>query len=146
MPALRIPTPLRAYTNGQSEVAVNGSNISDALTDLTSQYPALKPHLFNEGGDLRPFVNLFVGENNIKDLQGVNTPIKDGEKIMLIPSIAGGKDRHCEEGRWLSSPVRCAERVEAFFGAYRNHRPDDCEASCKEAISSVLERSLNVTS
>jgi molybdopterin converting factor small subunit len=90
MPVLRIPTPLRAYTNGQSEVTVNGSNISDVLTDLTAQYPALKPHLFNEGGDLRPFVNLFVGENNIKDLQGVATPIKDGEKIMLIPSIAGG--------------------------------------------------------
>lgn len=90
MPVLRIPTPLRAYTNGQSEVNVTGSNISDALADLTTQYPALKPHLFNEGGDLRPFVNLFVGENNIKDLQGVDTPIRDGEKIMLIPSIAGG--------------------------------------------------------
>ena len=90
MPVLRIPTPLRAYTNGQSEVNVSGSNISDALADLTTQYPALKPHLFNEGGDLRPFVNLFVGENNIKDLQGVDTPIRDGEKIMLIPSIAGG--------------------------------------------------------
>ena len=96
MPVLRIPTPLRAYTNGQSDVNVSGSNISEALTDLTTQYPTIKPHLFNEGGDLRPFVNLFVGENNIKDLQGVNTPIKDGEKIMLIPSIAGG--RHCEDG------------------------------------------------
>ena len=90
MPVLRIPTPLRAYTNGKSEVDVSGANISDAHADLTTQYPALKPHLFSEGGDLRPFVNLFVGENNIKDLQGVNTPIKDGEKIMLIPSIAGG--------------------------------------------------------
>jgi len=90
MPVLRIPTPLRAYTNGKSDVNVNGSNISDALADLTTQYPALKPHLFNEGGDLRPFVNLFVGENNIKDLQGVNTPVNDSEKIMLIPSIAGG--------------------------------------------------------
>jgi sulfur-carrier protein len=90
MAVLRIPTPLRTYTDGKSEVNVNGSNISDVLTDLTAQYPALKPHLFNEGGDLRPFVNLFVGENNIKDLQGVDTPIKDGEKIMLIPSIAGG--------------------------------------------------------
>jgi adenylyltransferase/sulfurtransferase len=46
--------------------------------------------LFNEGGELRPFVNLFVGESNIKDLQGVDTPIKDGDRIMLIPSIAGG--------------------------------------------------------
>ncbi|MCC6260923.1 MAG: MoaD/ThiS family protein [Anaerolineales bacterium] len=90
MPVLRIPTPLRAYTNGQADVNVSGVNISEALVDLTKQYPALKPHLFNEAGDLRPFVNLFVGENNIKDLQGVDTPIKDGEKIMIIPSIAGG--------------------------------------------------------
>ena len=71
-------------------VKTKGANISEALTDLTSQYPALKPHLFNEGGDLRAFVNLFIGESNIKDLQGVNTPIKDEDKIMLIPSIAGG--------------------------------------------------------
>lgn len=90
MPVLRIPTPLRVYTDGQSEVTVNGSNISEALTDLTTQYPAIKPHLFNESGELRPFVNIFVGENNIKDLQGVSTVIKDGERLMLIPSIAGG--------------------------------------------------------
>jgi molybdopterin converting factor small subunit len=90
MPVLRIPTPLRAYTNGQAEVNVTGAIISEALTDLTVQYPTIKPHLFNDAGDLRPFVNLFVGEHNIKDLQGINTPIKDGEKIMLIPSIAGG--------------------------------------------------------
>jgi len=90
MPLLRIPTPLRTYSNGQSEVSVIGTNVQEALTDLTTQYPALKPHLFNDGGDLRPFVNLFVGEHNIKDLQGMNTPVRDGEKIMLIPSIAGG--------------------------------------------------------
>ncbi len=90
MTILRIPTPLRTYTSGKSEVAVSGIKISEALTDLTTQFPAIKPHIFNEGNELRPFVNLFVGENNIKDLQGVDTPIKDGEKIMLIPSIAGG--------------------------------------------------------
>jgi adenylyltransferase/sulfurtransferase len=90
MTTLKIPTPLRAYTSGQSEVNVAGAKISEALTDLMTQYPALKPHLFNDGGELRPFVNLFVGESNIKDLQGVDTPIKDGDRIMLIPSIAGG--------------------------------------------------------
>jgi molybdopterin converting factor small subunit len=90
MTILRIPTPLRAYTSGISEVNVSGKKISEALTDLTHQYPTLKPHLFNDGGELRPFVNLFVGENNIKDLQGVDTPIQDGDRIMLIPSIAGG--------------------------------------------------------
>ena len=90
MPVLRIPTPLRADTSGQSEVTVNGANVSEALTDLTNQFPTIKPHIFNDGGELRPFVNLFVGEHNIKDLQGVDTPIKDGDKVMLIPSIAGG--------------------------------------------------------
>jgi len=82
---------LRTYTSGNSEVTVSGAKISEALSDLITQFPAIKPHLFNEAGELRPFVNLFVGENNIKDLQGVETPIKDGDKIMLIPSIAGGK-------------------------------------------------------
>ncbi|HXF84628.1 MAG TPA: MoaD/ThiS family protein [Anaerolineales bacterium] len=90
MPVLRIPTPLRVYTDGKSEVHVTGANVSEALADLTTQYPALKPHLFNEGGELRPFVNIFVGEQNIKDLQGIETPIRDGERLMLIPSIAGG--------------------------------------------------------
>jgi molybdopterin converting factor small subunit len=90
MTTLRIPTPLRTYTSGKSEVNVTGVKISEALGDLTTQYPAIKPHLFNEAGELRPFVNLFVGENNIKDLQGVETPIKEGDKIILIPSIAGG--------------------------------------------------------
>ena len=90
MTVLRIPTPLRTYTSGKSEVNVSGTKISEALGDLTNQSPAIKPHLFNEDGGLRPFVNLFIGENNIKDLQGVDTPIKDGDRIMLIPSIAGG--------------------------------------------------------
>lgn len=90
MPLLRIPTPLRAYTSGKSEVSVNGTNVGEALTDLTAQFPTIKPHIFNEGGELRPFVNLFLGENNIKDLQGVGTPVQDGDKLVLIPSIAGG--------------------------------------------------------
>ena len=96
MPVLRIPTPLRPYTNGKSEVSVGGSNVAEALIDLTTQFPTIKPHLFSEGGELRPFVNLFLGENNIKDLQGVNTPVADGDKLVLIPSIAGGC--HREEG------------------------------------------------
>ncbi|MBK8783240.1 MAG: MoaD/ThiS family protein [Anaerolineales bacterium] len=104
MPVLRIPTPLRAYTNGQAEITVNGTSISEALTDLTNQYPTIKPHLFNDGGDLRPFVNLFVGEHNIKDLQGVNTPIKDGEKIML-DSVHRGRT-HCEELFWSKPSPR----------------------------------------
>ena len=117
MPVLRIPTPLRAYTSGQSEVNVNGTNIAEALADLTAQYPAIQPHLFNEGGDLRPFVNLFVGERNIRDLQGVNTPVNEGDRVMLVPSIAGGSC-HCEpdrakqfpSNRGIASSLRSSQR------------------------------------
>jgi len=90
MTTLRIPTPLRTYTSGKSEVSVTGVKISEALADLTTQFPAIKPHIFSEGGELRPFVNLFVGENNIKDLQGVETPIKDaGGSLIPNPSPEG---------------------------------------------------------
>jgi len=90
MPTLRIPTPLRTYTNGQSEIAVQGSTVSAAIDDLVSNYPALKTHLLNDAGQLRPFVNLFLGEENVRELQGVDTPLKDDDRLMLIPSIAGG--------------------------------------------------------
>ena len=90
MSTLKIPTPLRSYTNGQAEVTVNGGTVSSALKSLIEQYPALKPHLFNENGGLRAFVNLFLGEHNIKDLQGLDTPVSENDRLMLIPSIAGG--------------------------------------------------------
>lgn len=90
MPVLRIPTPLRAYTGGQSEVEVAGSNVAEALENLTSQYPALKTHLFNGNGELRPFVNLFLNEDNVRDLQGVETLLREEDRLMIIPSIAGG--------------------------------------------------------
>jgi molybdopterin synthase sulfur carrier subunit len=90
MPTLRIPTPLRPYTSGQSEIPVEGANVAQAMKDLVRQYPALKPHLYNGEGSLRPFVNLFLGEDNIKDLQGTETPLQAEDRLLLIPSVAGG--------------------------------------------------------
>jgi molybdopterin converting factor small subunit len=90
MTILKIPTPLRYYTDGQAEVAVSGSTVAAAMRDLVGQYPTLEQHLYNGNGDLRAFVNLFLGENNIKDLQGLDTPLREGETLRLIPSIAGG--------------------------------------------------------
>jgi len=89
---LKIPTPLRSYTNGQAEISVRGANVGEAMNDLVGQYPTLKPHLYNGDGNLRPFVNLFVGEDNIKDLQGVETPLAENSRVVLIPSIAGGSE------------------------------------------------------
>ena len=60
------------------------------MDSLIALYPALKPHLYNGQGELRPFVNLFINDDNIKDLQGIETPIHDTDRLMLIPSIAGG--------------------------------------------------------
>ena len=90
MPTLRIPTPLRSYTGGQSEVPVQGGTVAEAMDDLIGQHPSLKPHLYNGSGTLRPFVNLFIGEDNIKDLKGLETPLKEDDRLLLIPSIAGG--------------------------------------------------------
>jgi len=90
MAILKIPTPLRTYTDGQIEVKVGGKNVAQAMDQLVSRYPTLRPHLYNGDGKLRPFVNLFVGENNVKDLQGLDTPLGEDERVLLIPSIAGG--------------------------------------------------------
>ena len=91
MPVLRIPTPLRSYTDGKSEVSVSGVTVAEAIASLTVTYPALKPHLYKDDGELRAFVNLFKGDENIKDLEGLQTPIGENDKLMIIPSIAGGR-------------------------------------------------------
>ena len=90
MPAIRIPTPLRPYANGLSEVRVQGETVGDAVENLMSQFPSLRPNLTNGDGKLRPFVNLYLGENNIQDLQGLDTLLRESDKLLLIPSIAGG--------------------------------------------------------
>ena len=90
MPFLRIPTPLRTYSAGQSEITLSGLTVSEAMDDLLEQYPDMKQHIFSEAGQLRPFINLFLGDDNIRDLQGLDTPIDENQRLLLIPSIAGG--------------------------------------------------------
>ncbi len=91
MTTLRIPTPLRPYAEGQSEISVQGTNVGEALDDLVSQFPSLKKHLFTETAELRPFVNLFLGDEDVRHLQGLDTPLAEGDRLMIIPSIAGGR-------------------------------------------------------
>lgn len=90
MATIRIPTPLRIYTEGKSEVLVQGSTVGEAMDVLTTRYPSLRTHLFAENGELRPFVNLYLNEEDIRQLQGAKTPLNDEDRLMLIPSIAGG--------------------------------------------------------
>jgi molybdopterin converting factor small subunit len=90
MATLKIPTPLRQYTNCQADVAVSGPNVAAAMQDLVVQFPALEKHLYNGDGEIRAFVNLFLGEDNTRDLQGLETPLSEGDTLRIIPSIAGG--------------------------------------------------------
>jgi molybdopterin converting factor small subunit len=90
MPSLRIPTPLRSYVNGKGEVLVNGVTAGAAMQDLLEQFPAFRPHLCKEDGSLRAFVNLFLDGTNLRDLQGLETPLKPEDILNLVPSIAGG--------------------------------------------------------
>ena len=90
MAAIRIPTPLRAYAEGQAQVTVTGTTVGEVLADLTRQHPGLKQHLFSEAGELRPFVNLYLNDEDVRYLGGVNTPISENDLLKLIPSIAGG--------------------------------------------------------
>jgi adenylyltransferase/sulfurtransferase len=90
MPFIRIPSPLRPYAGGNKEVFVNGSTVTAALADLTLRHPALKPHLFKENGELRPFVNVFKGRENIVDLQDLQTALAEQDSLLILPSVAGG--------------------------------------------------------
>lgn len=89
MTTIKIPTPLRAYTGGNAEIEVKGETVGAILASLTPQYPDLRPHLFN-GEELRNFVNVFVGEEDIRYRDGLDTSIEPGDKLRIIPSIAGG--------------------------------------------------------
>jgi adenylyltransferase/sulfurtransferase len=89
MPSIKIPSPLRAYTGNQAVVAVSGETIGAALADLTSQYPELRQHLY-EGDQLRNFVNIFLGEEDVRFLDGLDTEIDESDSLRIIPSIAGG--------------------------------------------------------
>ena len=90
MSTLKIPTPLRPYTNGTAEISVQGANVAEVMRSLISQHPALKQHLYTGDDSLRPFVNIFIGQDNIKDLQGLDTPVAENAQLRIIPSIAGG--------------------------------------------------------
>ena len=85
-----IQTPLRQFAGGQSEIEVEAGTAGEALDKLTTEFGDLKKHLYNDAGALRNFVNVYVGDEDIRDLDGTDTPVKDGGEIMIVPSIAGG--------------------------------------------------------
>lgn len=88
---VRIPTALRRITQGQGEVTVEASNIGELIEALDREFPGMKERLVDENGEIRKFVNFFVNDEDIRFLQGKDTPIKDGDTVAIIPAIAGGR-------------------------------------------------------
>ncbi len=86
-----IPSALQSYTGNQSEAQVHGATtVGEALQQLVETHPDLRKHLYNEQGKLRSFVNVYLGDEDTRYLQGLETPVKEGDTLMIVPSIAGG--------------------------------------------------------
>jgi MoaD family protein len=89
-----IPTPLRQYADKNDSVDLSGSTVGDVLSSLATRYQELRRHLYSEEGKLRSFVNIYVNDEDIRYLGKEATPVKEGDTISIVPSIAGGCHGH----------------------------------------------------
>jgi molybdopterin converting factor small subunit len=87
---VRIPTILRTYTDGESEVTAAGATLSEVLDDLDAHYSGIKGRILDDNGELRRFVNVYVGNDDVRFLDNLETPTPDGAQISVIPAVAGG--------------------------------------------------------
>ena len=87
---VQIPSALRRHTGGAAKVACSAASLNELFSDLDQKFPALKPHLRDESGQIRRFLNIYVNEEDIRFLQNQATPLKDGDEVSIIPAIAGG--------------------------------------------------------
>ncbi|MBI3160928.1 MAG: MoaD/ThiS family protein [Chloroflexi bacterium] len=90
MPAVRFPALMKYYVENQSEFSMPGSTVAELIQNVLAKYPALQPHLFDSAGELRRHFNIFVNGAHIRDLNGMETLLKDDDKIIFMASAAGG--------------------------------------------------------
>ena len=88
--SVRVPTILRPYTKGVSEVSAEGSTLTEVLDSLDTSYPGIKGRVLDESGELRRFVNVYVDDDDVRFAEGLQTAIKDGGQVSIIPAVAGG--------------------------------------------------------
>ena len=88
---VQLPLALRDHTSGRDEVDVAGETIRDALSDLVERHPSLRRHLYNDSGELRGYVNVYLNDDEVRHLtHGAATRVRAGDRLMIVPSIAGG--------------------------------------------------------
>lgn len=90
MPKVRIPTPLRNLTNGAAEVTVEGATLQDVVHGLEAAYPGFGERMLDADGNLRRFVNVFVRDEDVRFLDGLNTEVNEGDTVSIVPAVAGG--------------------------------------------------------
>ncbi len=90
MATIRIPTPLRKFTQGQDQVQIAGDTVQSIIESLESNFPGIRERICDDQGKVRRFVNIFVGEEDIRFLANLATPVADHDEISIIPAIAGG--------------------------------------------------------
>jgi sulfur-carrier protein len=90
MATVRIPTPLRKYTQGKEEVTVAASSVRQLLDNLEASYPGIKERICDDTGAVRRFVNVFVADEDIRFLDNLDTAVRDADEVSIVPAIAGG--------------------------------------------------------
>ncbi len=88
--SIRIPAPLRSLTGNAQTVDGNGTCVSDCIDDLESRFPGVKERICDETSELRRFINIYVNGEDIRFLSGLQTPVKDGDELSIVPAVAGG--------------------------------------------------------
>ena len=86
----RIPTPLRKFTGGAESVTASGATVAAIVQDVESRHPGLKERICDDAGKVRRFVNVYVNGEDIRFLSSLDTPVKEGDEISIVPAIAGG--------------------------------------------------------
>jgi adenylyltransferase/sulfurtransferase len=110
-----IPTPLRPFTDKKDAVDVEGKTVGELLADLTTKHSGLKAHLYNDQGKLRSFVNIYINDEDIRYLQKEQTPVKAGDTVSIIPSVAGGAPTTAE------APAALPELTKDDYKRYSRH-------------------------
>lgn len=92
MATVLVPTPLRRLTGGQSKLAVAGENVGELLRAVDSQYPGVAEKVFDGDGNVKRFINVFLNDDEIRTLQGLETPVGDNDRVSIVPAMAGGRE------------------------------------------------------
>ncbi|MCB0074298.1 MAG: MoaD/ThiS family protein [Caldilineaceae bacterium] len=90
MATVLVPTPLRRLTGGQSKVEVDGADVAALITAIDSQFPGVADKVLDGDGNVKRFINVFVNDDEIRQLQGLSTPVDAGDRVSIVPAMAGG--------------------------------------------------------